>query len=96
LTGLPRDSLGPLMTDNGNPPRITATAGTRNLPSSWLDQGCPHCPIFPTAADPRSGGPCFSATVTDYPFRPAMVHRLGRPLPPPTIYSNKGPSSVEK
>jgi len=25
-----------------------------------------------------------------------MVHRLGRPLPPPTIYSNKGPSSVEK
>ncbi|CAG8798380.1 14930_t:CDS:2 [Cetraspora pellucida] len=91
LTGLPRDSLGPFMTDNGNPPRITATAGT-----SWLDQGCPHCPKFPTAADPRSGGPCFSATVTDYPFRPAMVHRLGRPLPPPTIYSNKGPSSVEK
>ncbi len=22
----------------------------------WLDQGCPHCPIFPTAASRRSLG----------------------------------------
>ena len=22
--------------------------------AAWLDQGCPHCPIFPTAASRRS------------------------------------------
>ena len=29
LYGQPTDILGPLMTDNASPPRITATAGTR-------------------------------------------------------------------
>ncbi len=24
--------------------------------AAWLDQGCPHCPIFPTAASRRSLG----------------------------------------
>ena len=24
------------------------------LHAAWLDQGCPHCPIFPTAASRRS------------------------------------------
>lgn len=24
--------------------------------AAWLDQGCPHCPIFPTAASRRSPG----------------------------------------
>ncbi len=24
--------------------------------AGWLDQGCPHCPIFPTAASRRSPG----------------------------------------
>ena len=26
------------------------------LHAAWLDQGCPHCPIFPTAASRRSLG----------------------------------------
>jgi len=54
----------------------------------WI-KVCPHCPIFLTAAEHSSGDPCFSATVADYPLRPAMDHWLGRPLPPPTIYSKK-------
>ena len=60
---------------------------------SWLDQGCPHCPIFLTAAEHSSGDPCFSATVVGRSLKPTMHHRLGGPLPPPTIYYRIGSSA---
>ena len=45
-----------------------------------LDQGCPHCPIFPTAASRRRGR-ISSPLVAVHPLRPATYHRLGGPLP---------------
>jgi len=63
---------------------------------SWLDQGYPHCPIFLTAAEPSSGDPCLSATVVGHSLKPTMHHRLGRPLPPPTIYYRIGSSAGGK
>ena len=48
--------------------RRVLNAGSSSLPTelydpkafithaAWLDQGCPHCPIFPTAASRRSLG----------------------------------------
>jgi hypothetical protein len=63
---------------------------------SWLDQGCPHCPRFLTAAEHSSGDPCFSATVVGRSLKPTMHHRLGRPLPPPTIYYRIGSSAGGK
>ena len=45
------------------------------LHAAWLDQGCPHCPKFPTAASRRS------PSVAGRPLRPATDRRLGEPLP---------------
>jgi len=53
---------------------------------SWLDQGFPHCPIFLTAANNNLNDPYFSAIVVDRSLKPTKHHRLGRPLPLPTIY----------
>jgi len=53
---------------------------------SWLDQGCPHCPIFLTAAEHFSGDPYFSATVVGRSLKPTKHYRIGSPLPPPTFY----------
>jgi len=63
---------------------------------SWLDQGCPHCPIFLTAAEYSSGDPYFSATVVGRSLKPTKHHRLGGPLPPPTIYYIIGSSAGGK
>jgi hypothetical protein len=63
---------------------------------SWLDQGCPHCPIFLTAAEHSSGDPYFSATVVGRSLKPTKHHRLGGPLPPPTIYYIIGSSAGGK
>jgi len=60
---------------------------------SWLDQGFPHCPIFLTAAEYASGDPYLSATVVGHSLKPTMHHRLGGPLPPPTIYYRIGSSA---
>ena len=43
-----------------------------------------------------SGGPCFSATVVGRSLKPTMHQRLGRPLPPPTIYYRIGSSAGGK
>jgi len=45
-----------------------------------LDQGFPHCPIFPTAAFNKFG-PCLSPNVVDRPLRPTRHYRLGKLLP---------------
>ena len=47
------------------------------LHAAWLDQGCPHCPKFPTAASRRSLG---RVSVPVW-LRPATDRRLGEPLP---------------
>ena len=49
--------------------------------AAWLDQGCPHCPIFPTAASRRSLGrvsvPVWLIILSDQ----LLDRRLGEPLP---------------
>jgi hypothetical protein len=63
---------------------------------SWLDQGFPHCPIFLTAAEYFSDDPYFSATVVGRSLKPTKHHRLGEPLPSPTIYYRIGSSTDGK
>ena len=46
-----------------------------------LDQGCPHCPIFPTAASRRSLGRVSVPSVADHPLKPAIDRSLGELLP---------------
>src|SRR4029077_3797383 len=45
----------------------------------WLDQGCPHCPIFPTAASRRSLGrvsvPVWVIILSDHLLIKALVGR---------------------
>ena len=57
--------------------------------AAWLDQGCPHCPKFPTAASRRSPGrvsvPVWLIILSDqltivalvghYPTNQLIVHR---------------------
>ncbi len=48
ITAIHRDHFLP--TESAYNPKAFFTHAT------WLDQGCPHCPIFPTAASRRSPG----------------------------------------
>ncbi len=36
------------------PPKVLYNPKAFFTHAAWLDQGCPHCPIFPTAASRRS------------------------------------------
>src|SRR5687767_12719360 len=74
--------------------------------AAWLDQGCPHCPKFPTAASRRSLGrvsvPVWLIILSDqlpivalvghYPTNKLIGHR---PLPKREALSGPPLSSIE-
>ena len=39
---------------SSSPPKVLYNPKAFFTHAAWLDQGCPHCPIFPTAASRRS------------------------------------------